>query len=466
MQMITKELMAGRIEGPFPAPPSENFICSPIGLREKREKGKYRLIHDLSHPHQNSVNSNIPQHATTVKYQTLDHVITLLQQAGKGASMAKADIQEAFRLIPMAPKYYHMLGFQFQGQFYFDKCLPMGMSSSCQIFERLSTALHWILEQKFGAEGISHILDDFIFISPDHTSCLKNLNSFIALCGETGIPIKKSKTCLPSTKIEAHGVLLDSELMQARLPSDKVQRCKELLLMYYNKRKLTLKQLQSLIGTLQFATRVIAPGRAFLRRLINLTIGIQKPYHHITISREAREDMECWLKFLNTYNGVTVFLHAEWVSSDTINLYADAAGSKGYAIVYGHRWLAGPFPQSWESFHINIKELYPIVLAINMWGHMLINCKIMFHTDNQACMHIINTQTSKDKLIMKLVRSLVLKSLTHNILFRACHVPGKINTIPDLLSRFQFQQARQLAPWLAPSPEEVPTQLQPQNMLP
>ena len=81
-------------------------------------------------------------------------------------------------------------------------------------------------------------------------------------------------------------------------------------------------------------------------------------------------------------------------------------------------------------------------------------------------MHIINTQTSKDKYIMKLVRTLVLTALTHNILFRASFLPGHLNTIPDLLSRFQFQKARQLAPWLANTQEVVPTELLPQNMLP
>lgn len=62
--------------------------------------------------------------------------------------MAKTDIEVAFRIIPICPFDYHLLGFSWQGQFYFDKCLPMGASSSCQIFEKFSVALQWIMQSK------------------------------------------------------------------------------------------------------------------------------------------------------------------------------------------------------------------------------------------------------------------------------------------------------------------------------
>ena len=49
--------------------------------------------------------------------------------------MAKMDIEDGFRNIPVHPCDYHLLGFQWEGQFYYDKCLPLGASSSCKIFE-------------------------------------------------------------------------------------------------------------------------------------------------------------------------------------------------------------------------------------------------------------------------------------------------------------------------------------------
>jgi hypothetical protein len=53
---------------------------------------------------------------------------------------------------------------------------------------------------------------------------------------------------------------------------------------------------------------------------------------------------------------------------------------------------------------------------------------------------------------MKLVRRLVLAALKYNIFFRAKHIPGKHNIVCDLLSRFSFQKARSVSPWL-PNPQ-------------
>ena len=467
-EMIEKELSEGRVEGPFKNPPFKHFVCSPLGIRAKKEPGKFRLIHDLSYPKHShsSINASIPKDQCTVKYLLLDHVIELLQNNGQGALMAKTDIKEAFRLVPMAPQAYHLLGFQFQGNFYYDKMLPMGLSTSCAIFEKFSSALQWIMQSRYGATSVSHILDDFIFISPKHTTCQSHLQTFIQLCADLGVPIKHSKTVFPTTQMEAHGVLLDSVQMQARLPSDKIKQCQDLLTTFATKKRCTLKELQSLIGTLQFACKVIRPGRAFLRRIINLTKGASLPHHHIRLNQEARADIQCWLQFIKHYNGVSVFLHSQWLTSESIKLYSDAAGAKGYAIVYGTKWLANTFPPSWDAFHITIKELYPIVLALIIFGHTLKNRKVLFITDNEACVHIINTQTSRDNYIMKLVRKLVLCSLTHNIHFRARHIPGKHNVIPDLLSRSQFQKARKLAPWLDSLPTPTPEECMPSQMLP
>lgn len=49
--------------------------------------------------------------------------------------MAKLDIEDGFRNIPIHPAGYHFLGFMWDNQYYFDKYLPMGASSPCRLFE-------------------------------------------------------------------------------------------------------------------------------------------------------------------------------------------------------------------------------------------------------------------------------------------------------------------------------------------
>jgi hypothetical protein len=48
-------------------------------------------------------------------------------------------------------------------KFYIDKCMSMGCSISCATFERFSTFLHWVIENKSGTKNIDHYLDDILF---------------------------------------------------------------------------------------------------------------------------------------------------------------------------------------------------------------------------------------------------------------------------------------------------------------
>jgi hypothetical protein len=62
----------------------------------------------------------------------------------------------------------------------------MGASSSCQIFEKFSCALQWIMVNKYKAGGMSHIIDDFLFVGPVNSSQCFHLH----LCQRLGFPIK------------------------------------------------------------------------------------------------------------------------------------------------------------------------------------------------------------------------------------------------------------------------------------
>lgn len=72
---------------------------------------------------------------------------------------------------------------------------------------------------------MSHILDDFFFIGPrDALDCKNDLTHFLYICKKIGVPLKMSKNQPPPTKIIIYGIEIDSEIMQARLPIDKVEK--------------------------------------------------------------------------------------------------------------------------------------------------------------------------------------------------------------------------------------------------
>ena len=454
-EKIQKELAASRIAGPFVDPPFENFVCSPLGLCPKKQEGDFRMIHHLSYPENNSVNSGIPEEFSTVSYATIQQAIATAKVLGKGSFLAKSDIKSAFRLLPIHPSDYYLLVFFWDEKFYYDRCLPMGCSASCQLFEEFSSALEYLVAFHTHQKVI-HVLDDFLFLAKNQADCQIGLHYFLDLCKKVGVPIAHEKTVFLTTNLTFLGIELDTITQIARLPDDKITKCTSMLQTFLSKKKVSLKNLQSLLGWLNFATSVV-PGRPFLRRLFDKTKGLRKPYFKTNLNKETKADIRTWLQFLKNYNGKSFFRGADIFTSESLKLYTDAAQEHGFGAVFEANWFYGEWPNSWKGYNITILELFPIVLALEIWGDKLKSKCIRLFTDNIAVMHIINKQTSKDPIIMILIRRLVLHCLKHNIEFQAEHVPGKVNVLADSLSRLQVQRFRQLAMGFNLNPDPIPS---------
>lgn len=459
---LQNELQQGRIAGPFSSPPLPNFKSSPLALREKSTPGKFRLLHNLSYPYDSrSVNANIPQQSSTVQYSNIQTALEVVRDLGSNCFLAKSDIADAFRLIPLNPSEYNLTGFEWRGQYYFDKCLAMGLSSSCKIFETFTDAIRWILIHHYKVGHCIKILDDFLFIELTSKKCQEDLQAFLHLCKRLGIPVAIHKTVGPVTTIVFVGIEIDTVAMETRLPLEKLQSYSDHLKDMLARSKTTLRDLQSLIGQLHFATSCV-PGRPFLRRLIDLTMQAKKPYHLIRLTKEAKSDLKLWLTFLETYNGCNIIGPRYQTPSDHISFCTDASKT-GYAGTFGTHWIQGQFPESWKSLNIAFLELYPIYLLVKIFAHKIQNSALLFYCDNEAITTIINKQTSKDKTIMILLRPLVLTLLKYNISFHAKHITSKSNYLCDKLSRFQVQPALLRHFGMRSSPTPVPEDLQPHS---
>ena len=231
------------------------------------------------------MNDGIPHEYSSVSYANIKDAIRFIKKAGHGCFLAKTDIQSAFRIIPINPKDYHLLGMKWDSLYYYNRSMPMGCSSSCRTFEILSTAVEWIARHRLRIEFILHLLDDFLIIAPSYEACSQYLALFLRLCSYLGIPMAPDKTVGPSTTLSFAGIELDSQSMEARLPRDKIHKCTTLISQFLRRKKVTLQELQSLLGLLNFACAVVKPGRAFLKRLIDLTLGIRSAHH---LSRLAK----------------------------------------------------------------------------------------------------------------------------------------------------------------------------------
>ena len=377
--------------------------------------------------------------------------------------MCKTDISDAFKLIPVHPSYWPFQGIHWDGKFYFYSRLVFGSRSSPKIFDNLSQAICWIAQHCFNISNILHLLDDFLTLDHPQHSGERTMALLSLIFKSLGVPTAPHKTVGPTCSVEYLGIVLDSERMEARLPEEKRIRISSLLRSFAERKSCTKRELLSLLGHLNFASRVIHPGRSFVSHLLSLAATAKELHHHLKLSPACRQDMLMWGKFLSEWNGVSFFLDDHITLAADFMLFTDSTDT-AYGGYFNRSWFQGKFPLSicHKKPSMAFLELYPIVMACVLWGHTWTSKRILFYCDNLSTVEIITKGRSKVGDIMLLMRKLTWWSAKHNFIIHAKHIPGNKNCIADALSRFQMQKFRQLAP-LA---DRIPTPcLSPQQLM-
>lgn len=161
----------------------------------------------------------------SVAYENYDYFVSLLLSFGQGCFIAKADIESAFRIIPIHPSDYHHLGFT--------------------------------------------MINVFLWAVLYHAKCLNNVTYSWRFCIPFTMWIGLSKLSIPfflDGWISVHSSKFYQNCRAvhmcycSRYWSHKLQAAITRVRSFRRRRKVTLRELQSLIGTLNFACKVVVPG--------------------------------------------------------------------------------------------------------------------------------------------------------------------------------------------------------------
>jgi hypothetical protein len=429
---IAGEVRKGCMVGPLPETLARLVHFSPIGLVPKPHSDKFRLIVDLSYPDGLSVNDGICEEWCSLQYASVDNAVEIIQSCGPGTMLAKLDLKDAYRIIPVHPDDHYLLGITWKGGVYIDRSLPFGLRSAPLLFTAFSDMVAWAIHCQ-GVRFVMHYLDDFLLLgAPDSQEVAHSLNVTLNFLFRSGIPVATHKTEGPSTCLTFLGILIDTSLFQLRLPIEKLDRLKSLLTAWQGRRSCTRKQLESFVGHLAHAATVIRPGRLFLRSLFSSLSLAAKPHYFIRLNSAVKADLQWWGVFLQNWNGVSFFPQP----SPSIHIYSDASGSFGcgaFDPVCG--WFQLQWPTSWLAENIATKELLPVVIAAAVWGKYWPQKHVCFHCDNMAVVSTLNKCSGRDLALINQMRCLYFHSAVYGFHFSACHIAGSDNTAADTLSR-------------------------------
>ena len=431
---------------------------SPIGLIPKKGKpGKRRLIVDLSSPEGRSVNDGISKELSSITYPTVDHLAMLVQRVGRGAFLVKADVREAFRNVPIHPDDQWLLGVEWGGVTYIDGALPFGLRSAPKLFSAIADAAQWILSQH-GPRNVMHYLDDFVLVEKDFDAALKARRTLEEVFDALRLPLEPEKLEGPSRSLKFLGIIFDTEKLQLRLPEEKRERLKEALAATQGRKVITKRELQSLSGLLQHATKVIRTGRAFLHQLYILQSIGSSPWHRVRLNEKARADLLWWSLVVPRWRGISAVWDVARADPDAL-VVTDASGSWGCGGYWLPHWIAVKWPPQLRETSIQVKELVPVVIAAALWGKHWRGKLIRFRVDNMAVVEILNSLYSHNSHLMHLIRLLVFFSATYDFWFSASHISGTHNTLADALSRNNSSSFLSQVERVDPSPGLVPEAL-------
>ena len=198
---------------------------------------------------------------------------------------------------------------KWRNQYYVDLALPFGLRSAPFIFNAIADLVEWILVHSYQIPDLLHYLDDFITMgSPESPQCAHNLRTALAVCKRLRLSLHPGKCVGPSTVLVVLSIELDSVNQVAHLPAQKLSALKELISSWLPRKWCNRQDLESLIGHLHHAAKVVWPGRTFLRHMIDLLSCFRRRDHPVRLNREFHLDLRWWHHFLSDWHGVSFWL--------------------------------------------------------------------------------------------------------------------------------------------------------------
>ena len=410
------------------------LACSALGAIPKGLLD-IRLIHDLSRP-DGGVNRLASD--TSVSFTTVDKATELIVT---GSHLAKIDLKSAYRSIPIRVQDYNLTGLQwrFEGDKYptylFDSKLPFGAAKSCQIFQRLTDSIVRMMRRK-GFYMLGYI-DDMLCVGSDLCNCQDAYDTLIDLIVSLGLVVNESKCCGPVEVITFLGVKINCVTRKLSLPDVKLAEFRVLVDAWSKRRRVTKHELQVFLGKLNWAARVVRGGRTFVRRLIDLLPRAKAANHHIRLTPEAKEDISWWKDGLVNFHGCCNFVCDVPLPAFMFSCDACLSGGGAHFGEDWHFWLWHvDFPEI-EDSHINVLELFTVLLSLIKWGEELSGSHVIIRSDNMVTVSALNKSTSRGPEIMPLVRQIFWLCVKHGIVITGQFIPGKVNILADRISRLE-----------------------------
>ena len=167
------------------------------------------------------------------------------------------------------------------------------------------------------------------------------------------------------------GILIDTILMRLSIDDARMGEIRTELKNWLNRSHANLKQMQSLVGKLNFCVTVVCTGRLFFSRI--LAFMKQMPQAgHVRIPEEVRKDIDWWLKFMPQFNGISAIPENKWTGPNAI--FSTDVCPQGMGGWSQGEYFHTVFPIAIvnnQLVSINELEALTVMVGLKLWGHKI-----------------------------------------------------------------------------------------------
>lgn len=351
----------------------------------------------------------------------VDRILSMLRNA---KFISSIDLRSAFWQIPLDEESKEKTGFSIPGRGMFQfKVMPFGLSCSAQTLQRLMDAL-------FGPELEPHVfcyLDDIIVISGSFDEHVRLLNTVRDRLREANLTVNLSKCEFFKASLKYLGYVVDGDGL--RTDPEKVSA------MVNYPRPTTATEVKRFLGMCSWYRRFISQFSTLVAPLNDLLKGKQKK-QVINWNNDAEDS---FLKIKQALVSAPVLRSPDFSKVFTIQCDASDVGLGGVltqelegeevAIAFCSRSLS----RAERNYSVTQRELLSLLFCIEKFRPYVEGTKFRVITDHYSLLWLNRLKEPTGKLARWAVK-------LQQYSFELCHRKGKLNVVPDALSRIPVEE--------------------------
>lgn len=343
--------------------------------------------------------------------------------------MCKVDLSQAYFNLPIAQSHRRFLRLLYKDELLEMTCLPFGLSTAPKVFACLT---NWIA-QTLREKGIRVIvyLDDYLLAHQEQDILFNHVSILLKTLEYLGFQINYQKSVfVPQKHITYLGIVWDPWQNFKYLPQEKSAVIVKKVTQILETGKIVLKELQSLVGLLNFASFVVPRGRLNYRASLAFLNSLSK---HLTKTRysipcQMIEEMRWWLR--NCYLMTPIHL------PPPTHFLATDASDVAWGAQIDSLAISGTWNREERHLHCNQKEMLAIYKTLESHAPNMAQSSVLIQSDNRtAVAYLRNEGGTKSQMLMNLARRIFRILDDHQIHLKINYIPGKFNNHADCLSR-------------------------------